>query len=44
MEPNPITSIKIPGFDVEYFRHVHKKKIDYPSRIEEIDEEISVYP
>jgi hypothetical protein len=42
VEPNPIKSIQIPGLDVEYLGHVsapsRREKIEYPSRIEEIDE------
>jgi hypothetical protein len=42
-ELNTIKSIQILGLDVEYFGHVstlfRREKIQYPSRIEEIDEE-----
>jgi hypothetical protein len=43
IEPNPVKSIQISGMDVEYLGHVsttsRREKIQYPSRVEEINEE-----
>jgi hypothetical protein len=43
IEPNTVKSIQIPGLDVEYLGHINtpsgREKIEYPSTIEEIDEE-----
>jgi hypothetical protein len=43
IEPNPVKSVQIPRMDVEYLGHVSStsggEKIQYPSRIEEINEE-----
>jgi hypothetical protein len=43
VEPNSVKSIQIPGLDVEYLKHVsttsRREKIQYPSRVEEINEE-----
>jgi hypothetical protein len=43
IEPNSVKSIQIPGLYVEYIGYLSpsskREKIEYPSRIEEIDEE-----